>query len=103
MADRRGKPNGRGFTYEVVTSNGAGVHARGFKQLRAAVVAMSAIAEKWPGDTFEIQRVRHLPSGSVQYDMRQGSRWVPWHHKRGIAHREPDLQVTFAHQEATNA
>lgn len=83
------------FTYEVVTSNGAAVHGRAFKRVKDARAAMERITAGWGFPAvFEIQRVRHLPHGSRQYDMRQRSRWVPWDHRRGPEIREPDWSVT---------
>lgn len=82
------------YTYEVVTNNGAGVHAKGFTVLASARAAMKAIAAKWSYPaTFEIQRVRHLPRGSRQYSMRSGSRWVEWDARKGPDVRKPDWSV----------
>ena len=87
------KKKSSGFSYEVVTSNGCGVHAS-FDRLPEAKVALSRIAHAWslPGSTFEIQRVRHL-GHAFQYDMRRRSRWVPWDAKVGPEIREPDWMV----------
>lgn len=84
-------PRGGRFTYEVVTSNGVGVHAR-FDTFPKAKVGLSRIAHAYllPDVAFEIQRVRHLPGGSRQYDMRRRAHWVPWDCKRDHTDREPD-------------
>lgn len=80
------------YTYEVVTSNGCGVHAKGFKRCADARAAMERIAAKYSlADFFEIQRVEHLlPGSSRRYYMRKRSRWVPWRHDLEHAEREPD-------------
>jgi hypothetical protein len=79
------------YTYEVVTSNGAGVHSKHDK-LADARTAMERHAERWsiPDTAFEVQRVRHLAHGSRQYSMRQRSRWVEWDAHRDHTVREPD-------------
>jgi hypothetical protein len=84
------------YTYEVVTSNGAGIHSTHGK-LAEAKTALAKHAARYRGHgisaTFEIQRVRHLGS-SRQYDVRRRSRWVPWSHEKGPDVREPDFCET---------
>jgi hypothetical protein len=51
---------------------------------------MVQTAKAWPGDFFEIERVRHLASGGRQYQMREGTRWVEWDPSRDHTVRKPD-------------
>lgn len=101
MSSRRERTSG--FSYEVVTGNGAGVHAT-YDTFPEAKAALSRIALKWslPGMAFEIQRVRHL-GHSRQFDMRQRKRWVPWHHKRDHTVREPDHLIVTTQQDGENS
>lgn len=82
-----------GFSYRVVTSNGAGIHGV-FRTFGAAKVALSKIAHDWglSGTVFEIERTRHL-GYARQYDMRRRNRWVAWDPKRDYKDREPDHLV----------
>lgn len=88
----------RNYSYEVVTSNGAGVHAKGFKRPAEARAAMERLAArwKWP-DLFEIQRVWINPvTRGRRYWMRRRSRWVEWDCHRDATCREPDWHAVGA-------
>lgn len=92
------------FSYEVVTSNGAGVHSKHLK-LSDALAAMERhvarhrkLRLEWD-DYFEIQRRRYFPGGSCEIDMRQRHRWVTWDPKGDFTDREPDYGIHIGPQD----
>jgi hypothetical protein len=78
--------------YEVVTSNGHGIHARvhgplAEAQARAQRLAAAALIDFGP---FELQQVVEYSGGGRRYWMREGGRWVPWQWDRDFELRKPD-------------
>jgi acyl-CoA hydrolase len=83
------------YTYDVVTHNGAGVHASDFRRCSDAKRCAERLAEKDATQRikfgpFEIQRVEHTSAHSRRYWVRKRSRWVLWNPAQGIDERKPD-------------
>jgi len=80
------------YTYSVVSHNGSGVMASGFKRCADAKRAAERIAARESTvklGPFEIERVEHIGSAR-RYWMRQRSRWVLWNPHADIEDRKPD-------------
>ena len=89
------------YTYDVVTHNGSGVHASGFKRCSDAKKCAERLAESRAGrrvkfGPFEIQRVEHPTPHSRRYWVRRRSRWVIWNPHQGIDDRMPDWRYEDA-------
>ena len=89
-------PSRKNYTYRVVSTNGHGVHGRDWETCAAARGAMLKIAASFPlpDQFFEIERVEHIDQWTRSYQMRQGSRWVPWDSHRDFNARQPDWFAT---------
>lgn len=67
-----------GFTFRVVSSNGAGVYGREFKTLLRARRSAIDIASAHPDwGPFEIERIETTVAGR-RYWLKNGSRWQSW-------------------------
>lgn len=83
------------FTYDVVTSNGAGVHSSDHKTCASAKKAAARLAtldrtHHVKFAPFEIQRVEHVSPFSRRYQVRRRHRWVQWNPHEDIDARQPD-------------
>lgn len=83
------------YRYQAVTCNGHGLHGREFERFADAREHAERCANRdstvalGPFEVHRIGYVNHV-GGARRYWMRQGSRWVPWDHKRDHAVRKPD-------------
>lgn len=93
------KPHSRPrYQYRVVAYNGAGIHSGWFNSFGKAREAATKVVSREEGQRvklgpYEIERGLETEYGGTRYWMRQAARWVPWHHARDEADRQPDFLV----------